>query len=391
MIVLVTIHGIGFQSAPTALNADDGYADPLHKNLCAQPPLGDGVLGDDPNRLQAGGDGPVYVQSCVPLDKHDPQEEQKYSYEGGLGRLGTWSGSALDPSDQPLAPEGARLAHVALVYSNLEGVAGDLDATLALGVLGAPTLTHFATVGGIVKLAFQDIRVLAMRHGEPAPSLRVRPEAQHHRGAISTIIHHGAPATGPLATLYEIQDDVAAYVVRNELRERVRGFIRDAVGRLLARPDVEGVIINGHSNGTVMGFDLITAMSPPSALRVLAFITAGCPLRKYVDFMDWGVDGYSLALLRPGGWTNFYDQVDPVADPLQPLADWKRGDDLPPGGGPGMFVTFDPTSGAPSQIAVKDEIVDNVAAQVGGGLPAHNYWDNLVFCAKLAEVIAQVL
>ena len=45
--------------------------------------------------------------------------------------------------------------------------------------------------------------------------------------------------------------------------------------------------------------------------------------------------------------------------------------------GPGLFVRYDPVTGAQSHVAVADIKVDNVGAGVGGGLPAHNYWDNI--------------
>jgi hypothetical protein len=168
----------------------------------------------------------------------------------------------------------------------------------------------------------------------------------------------------------------------------VRAFIRDAMYRILAREDVDGVIINGHSNGTVMGFDLIAAMSPSVAQRVRRLITSGCPLRKYVDFIDWGIDARSFFYLTRDRWTNFYDKVDPVADPLQPPVTWKRGQGLPPGGGPGLFVVNDPQGRANASVPVVDEVVDNVAAGSGGGLPAHNYFDNPDFCKKTATLIA---
>ena len=190
--------------------------------------------------------------------------------------------------------------------------------------------------------------------------------------------------------LRTVEDDVAAYVTSNEHRERVRMFLRDAVSRVLARSDVEGAVINGHSNGTVMGFDLIAAISPPSAPAVRALITAGSPLRKYSDLLQWGDDAGNLRLMT-GGWTNFWDPLDPVADPLGPPATWKRGEPIPDGGGPGMFVVHDPDTGAETAMPVIDIQVDNVHESTGGGLRAHNYWDNDAFCAAAAAVISGAL
>ena len=391
MIVLVTIHGIGFQQRPSAPNVQDGYADSLHAALAQALPAG--TLGDDPNRSS----GPVYVESSWP-----PGSD---STEPGLARLGTWNGSAVDTAGMDLARAGASVAHVALVYSRLEEQSSDTIAMLGLGLLGGSGISHYATVGTIVRLAFQDVRAMKAQPGASTPSLKTREVASDHRSFFSRVFHHPAAAGSstnapsdasananaePTSTFRQVQDDIAAYVVRNEHRERVRAFVRDAVSRIMARPDVEGVIINGHSNGCVMAFDFLAAMSPPQATKVRAFITSGCPLRKYVDFMDWGTDARSLGLVAANRWTNFYDEVDPVADPMQPESTWKRQDTA---GGPGLFVRYDPViPKKKSNVAVEDVKVDNVGAHVGGGLPAHNYWDNLGgFVAPAADIVKAAL
>ena len=373
MIVIVTIHGIGFQQRPSSTAAQDGYADSLHAALARQLPAG--MLGDDPNRPS----GPVYVESSWPAgsDKTEP----------GLARLGKWQGNTVDVEGAPLVRGGTSVGHVALVYSRLEEQSEDTLALLGLGLLGGAGISHYATVGSIIRMAFRDVRAMHVKPGASTPSLSTRESASDHRGFLSRLFHHPSPAgsppganasapanTEPTNTFRQVQDDIAAYVVRNEHRERVRSFIRDAVSRIAARPDVDGVIVNGHSNGCVMAFDFLAAMSPPQAPRVRAFITSGCPLRKYVDFMDWGTDARSLGLVRDSSWTNFYDDVDPVADPMQPPETWKREDTA---GGPGLFVRYDPVTGAQSHVAVTDVKVDNVGAGAGGGLPAHNYWDNI--------------
>ena len=89
-----------------------------------------------------------------------------------------------------------------------------------------------------------------------------------------------------------------------------------------------------------------------------------------------------------GSWTNFWDPLDPVADPLAPPPSWKRGQPSPHGGGPGLFVVHDPDTGAESPLAVTDVEVNNVKDSKGGGLRAHNYWDNDTFCAATAEVVS---
>ena len=367
MIVLVTIHGIGFQQRPSTANTQDGYADSLHAALGAK--LAHGVLGDDPNRSS----GPVYVESSWPpgTDKTEP----------GLARLGTWTGNGVDIEGAPLVRGDAAVAHVALVYSRLEEQSEDTIALLGLGLLGGSGISHYATVGSIIRIAFRDVRAMHVQPGASTSSLAPRETASDHRGFLSRLFHHPSAASSgqdsnaePTSTFRQVEDDIAAYVVRNEHRERVRAFVRDAVSRIMARSDVTGVIVNGHSNGCVMAFDFLAAMSPPQAPKVRALITSGCPLRKYVDFMDWGTDARSLGLVEANRWTNFFDEADPVADPMQPPATWKRDDS---DSGPGLFVRYDPVSGEQSHVAVKDIKVDNVGARVGGGLPAHNYWDNV--------------
>jgi hypothetical protein len=394
MLVVITIHGIGFQQAPSSLATPDGYADALHEGLRRH--LGD-LLGDDPTRIAAGGRGPVYTQSNYPPLTH--------ATEPGLRRLGSWTPSgSVDVTGVPLAGAGKQVAHVALVYSGLESQQSDLAALHDLAMLADPSLGSYATLGGLGHMLVSDLEALRLHpaiSGAPGASLQPRTETVHHRGLVDRLLHRpdgpqpaappgeaqGDGATGVLRT---VEDDVAAYVTSNEHRERVRMFLRDAVSRILGRPDVEGAVINGHSNGTVMGFDLIAALSPPSAPAVRALITAGSPLRKYSDLLQWGGDAGNLRLIT-GGWTNLWDLLDPVADPLGPPSTWKRGEPIPEGGGPGMFVVHDPETGAETAMPVSDLQVDNVRDSTGGGLRAHNYWDNDAFCAAAAAVLSGAL
>ena len=46
-------------------------------------------------------------------------------------------------------------------------------------------------------------------------------------------------------------------VCHNDRRERVRNFVWEAISRLAYREDVAGIVINAHSNGTVISFDLL--------------------------------------------------------------------------------------------------------------------------------------
>lgn len=56
-----------------------------------------------------------------------------------------------------------------------------------------------------------------------------------------------------------------------------------------------------------------------------------------------------------------------------------------------LFCLINPNSGAPSNIEVADIRVNNVQNSVGGGLQAHNYWDNeKQFVGKLASIVQEV-
>src|SRR5437016_600722 len=83
---LVTIHGIGFQQAPTRTDAGwnfDGYADPLHAAL--KDILGDDLSGD-PGR--GGDDGAIYVRSRSLANGQLTARE-------GLRRLGHWENGRI--------------------------------------------------------------------------------------------------------------------------------------------------------------------------------------------------------------------------------------------------------------------------------------------------------
>jgi hypothetical protein len=291
---------------------------------------------------------------------------------------------------------------VAAIYSHLEEEGGDAAALVDVGALGISSLTHYATLGGVVRMAIRDIgALLHHRSGPPPPpttrpSLRVRTDVhpvQHH--LLPGILHRHPPKDAParpsglIGVLHTIEDDVAAYVARNQLRERVRAFIREVLTRLLLREDVDRVVVNGHSNGSVVAFDVLGQLPPPLLERVAALVTAGSPLRKYVDLLGWGTDGFNLHDLR-GPWINFVDERDPVADPLAPPQEWRAGQPEP-AGAPGLFAGHDPETGEPQPIPVRDVHVDNVAHTAGGGgLPAHDYWDNDEFCVPVAELLVEL-
>ncbi len=386
IVCLVTIHGVGFEQAPI-LDADGntitaGYADPLHEHLSEY--LDETWLSDDPlrHRRKRGEAGPIYVSSVWPPDSH--------KREDGLKRLGTWDElhfRAVDGSNAPLTDGKGRISHIALVYSELEGRGPEVGATVETLSRSLLHLPHYANVTEMVRMAFADTLPLwdqllqlwnnktsntkALDHTTPTPSLTIRSEFKKHA------VHSGDgqqhPLSGMIAVLRQLENDVAAYVCHNELRERVRNFVLDAFLRLASRDDVEGIIINSHSNGTVVALDILRDLPPFAARKVLGLITAGSPLRKYTDFFTWGEHMSTIPSIEQ--WVNFLDPKDPVADPLAPDSSWKRGTPKPHTL-TGLYKTLDPASGEISPMKIDDREVDNLKNSSGGDLQAHNYWDN---------------
>jgi hypothetical protein len=170
----------------------------------------------------------------------------------------------------------------------------------------------------------------------------------------------------------------------------VRSFAHDALLRLCFREDVTSIVVNAHSQGTILAYDVLRILPPIAAAKVKGFVTAGSPLRKYADLWYWGTDAGSLCQVP---WTNFWDDTDPVADPLVPPKDWRRGQTLPPSPGYSeLYQTIDQTSGQPVPVKMVDTRVSNVAHTAGGGLAAHNYWDNDdEFVKPLADTLQHVL
>ena len=170
----------------------------------------------------------------------------------------------------------------------------------------------------------------------------------------------------------------------------MRSFVSEALLRLATRDDVDAIIFNTHSNGTVIALDVLRQLPPFAAAKIKTFITAGSPLRKYVDLFRWGQQIESLNPIKP--WYNFWDERDPVADPLEPPLSWRRGDRLVSPYDEKLFSLIDPDSGTSSNIEVTDIKVDNVLKSTGGGLQAHNYWDNEEqFVKQLADMVLAVV
>lgn len=437
-ICLVTIHGVGFEQRPTKGAPLSGYADMLHLRLSRALQGAPAQLSDDPSsqRTQAGRGlaGPVYVQSDWP-----PRSERR---EAGLARLGVWREpshprivGAVDGAKAPLATPGARLAHVALVYSRMEDQGPHLGPAIETTSSTLANLGHYASVLATAHMAFNDLAAI-LPHHQPAPvaslagadgmptSLRVRGDAdprwrRSHTGKpTATAAPPPAPVTGLPTVLRQLTDDVATYIYHNDLRTRVRDFVREALLRLLYREDVAGIVVNAHSQGTTLAFDVLSQLQPFEASRTLAFVTAGSPLGKYVDLFNWGNDIGAIRFIGPQAetavrsgaratgeaappdataplhpcWLNFWDPRDPVADPLTPATRQDGADAaIADPAAPTLFAWLNPRTGAKANVLVDDHEVNNIAHSTGGGLQAHNYWDNETeFIAPLAQQLREL-
>jgi hypothetical protein len=379
---LVTIHGMGFQHAPQ--KGGQGYADGLHTHLQRHLP----ELGGDPvpEFGRPAGVGAVYVHSDWPPGSGKIEE--------GLKRLGVWrqgdmSHRAVDITHAPLVDERHRIAHVALVYAGLAEQQPHLGSTVE--TLARAVVAHgkYASLPSMVGMGVMDLWT-AIKHqmqgpGEPTPSLHVRSKTAPGRSGVAA----QPDPSDTFAVLRALDWDVTTYICRNDLRERVRSFAHDALLRLCFREDITSIVVNAHSQGTILAFDVLRILPPNAAAKVKGFVTAGSPLRKYADLFSWGTDAGSLCHVP---WTNFWDDTDPVADPLIPPKEWRRGQALPPSPGYSeLYQAIDQTSGHPVPVKIVDTQVTNVAHGASGSLAAHNYWANDdEFVKPLADTLQHV-
>jgi len=195
---------------------------------------------------------------------------------------------------------------------------------------------------------------------------RVAPGAATGGGTLSPTSH--------LNLFTTLEHDIASYICRNDLRERLRDFIQLVLTRLAERDDVGKIVINAHSQGAIVAVDALGRYAPTKIRRL---VTAGSPLRKYVDLFAWGNHvGELQKIATKDFWHNVYDPFDPVADPLVVQQGWQPG------------KAIDAQTAAPlMRCPITDQPVDNVANS-GGGLAAHNYWGNArQFIPYLADVI----
>ena len=387
---LVTLHGIGFEQPPQPGVPDSGYADPLHQHL--KTCLGT-LLSDDPNRnegrIKPGDNGTIYVESRY------TDAQGKITREEGLKRLGVWGNDQqiIDITNAPLVEENAKdgsVSHIALVYSNLEPMDPEVGASAITLEMSLAAVSHYGGVTSLLHTALVDGLAIIGNHAtvdqQPVSS---RPRTNLNFRAVKHLGHQGqaapAPSPGILTALRNIEDDVACYVCYNEERERVRSFVHEALMRIAIRDDVENIIFNAHSNGTVVAFDVLRTLPQQVTKKIKIFVTAGSPLRKYADLFHWGHEIQSQ--YRFESWYNFWDRCDPVADPLHPPQSWKIGDKIAPSNET-LFEYIDLDDKDPFWIKVTDIQVDNVQNSLGGGLQAHNYWDNEEeFVKQLAELV----
>jgi hypothetical protein len=380
---LVTIHGIGFQHAPK--DGNGGYADGLHAALSQR--IG-GLLSGDPVAEfgRTAGTGAVYVHSDWPPGSGKITE--------GLSRLGRWqAGDAshreVDSDKVPLTDETHKIAHVALVYAGLEEQQPHLGASVETLAKAAMSAHNYASLPSLVHTGLADAwAILHHAHaanGAPSSSLQVRQAVT----ATSTQVVAATDRSGPLSVIGQLDQDVTTYVCRNDLRERVRSFVHDALLLIACRKDVATVVVNSHSQGTVLVFDVVREMPPFASAKIKHLITAGSPLRKYADLFYWGTDAACISSIP---WTNFWDETDPVADPLEPPRTWRRGDPIPPSTGTSqLYESTDPDTGDPLPVSLSDVLVSNADHGAGGGLAAHNYWDNNPqFVVPLAGILSEV-
>lgn len=296
----------------------------------------------------------------------------------------------IDFSEAPLVTDQEPIAHVALVYSNLEPKEPETGAMLLTTEIGLLSAPHYASISEWLHLALTDGLAMISHHAasssQPASG---RPRADLWSRSVKHLGKLGratpAPAPDVLAALRFLEDDVACYVCHNEERERVRSFVCEALMRLAFRDDVGSIVINAHSNRPVIAFDALRCLPEDATGKIKAFITAGSPLRKYVDLFQWGRQVQCCYPATP--WYNFWDAHDPVADPLDPPVSWHVGDAIYPSQ-ERLFSRINLVSEVPCWIPVNDLRVNNQQYSSGWGLQAHNYWDNeQEFVPMLAAIV----
>src|SRR5260370_12212637 len=204
----------------------------------------------------------------------------------------------------------------------------EVGATLIVVEMGIASSSHYASAAGLIHMALADGLAMIGHHAaedQQPNSSRARTDLPSR--SVKRLGQHGqaapAPSPGLLPALRNLEDDLACYVCHNEERERVRSFVYEALMRLAYREDVDNIVLNTHSNGTVVAFDVLRHLPQEVTRKIKAFVTAGSPLRKYIDLFHWWNQIQSRYTVEP--WYNFWDPRDPVADPLGPPNSWRVG------------------------------------------------------------------
>jgi hypothetical protein len=233
---------------------------------------------------------------------------------------------------------------------------------------------RYASIPQLWRLYQQDRAAILPLSSESPPEIHVRRDIERR-----TVLRRKRvdwlkqPDSRNIDTVAQLEDDVAMYVYSRRMHDKVEDFVTEVLQRLLQRGDISTLVINAHSQGSVVSFDVLQGMGTHQLDRIGAFVTAGSPLRKYVDFFGVNRD---LAGAGEVPWLNFFDRLDPVADPLEPPIEWRPMTD--PAAHPGQFGLFRRRRGGGfvALAHLRDRAVDNVQYSSGGGMQAHAYWDN---------------
>jgi hypothetical protein len=141
-----------------------------------------------------------------------------------------------------------------------------------------------------------------------------------------------------------------------------------------------------------MPFSTWVRDNDPRALRVTDFVTAG-PRSGNTSGCSRGATR-SVSFLGAAVWS---DGVEQLLRPtrsgcgsLGPPQDWRPGQPWAPATSPedALLLARNFEDGSFSQFPISDAPVDNVQYSAGGGLQAHDYWNNTrEFVPKLAEIL----
>jgi hypothetical protein len=381
---IVTIHGIGFQQPPQVGKdsnyvENSGYADALHR-AAADDTRSGAYCRLSPNPEPGGfpENLPIYVTSQWP-----PPGSGRPIREDGLKRVGSWtitgSNVSIDASQAPLVMSGYTLSHVAVVYTGLEQTELQAASIVEVAALGLPGLPRYTTAIGLLHMVSSDVGLLLERSKAPGGESLLRARTDWPQDASKP-----SDPGGLAVVVGRLNDEVTGYVCRNVFRARVLGFVQEVLVRLALRSDVAKIVINAHSQGTVIAFDVLRRLPEPLLGKFGLLVTAGSPLRKYITALSWGADVGNMSMK----WVNFYDARDPVADQLNPPESWHpaTGPLPPPDAGSLFFAVHD--DGNKVGVQVTDELVNNVVNAPGGGLRAHNYWANAAeFIPRFCELV----